>query len=695
MNGTEHNRYGQAMEALLQMTAIVQRQERIDIAAITHLAGTIVDSLQANDQLVVEALSSPPGPSLVTNLLNVSILGTKVGMGLGYYGAELRRLALAGLLHDIGIFAVPQNLLTKAGRLSPEERALVEQHPRLGHAVIERLGAEYAWLAEVVLQAHERGRGQGYPNRLKGREINELAQIIGLLDIFDALISPRPYRRRLLPHEAIRELINNERTAFPREIMKGLVEQLSVYPLGTKVRLNSGEEGVVIRINPSYPSRPVLRLTAEQEESVTAVPRYLDLSLLPHESVAATVDSPAPERLTFPASQPAVEAAPSSVGTSEQFAALLESLDAIAGVIQAAVKKSPPSALLEGTPSVVDGPEQARHVRREILGLFVLEAREWLHQIQAALERLDETSEQPRRARLASILWQSVNNLARSAATVGLTAVEHMATTLLPLLQAVGKHERTVAATHVASLREGLLQIAKTVQELEQAEALPRDVAGAERSPMVGKEIEELCDSAATASAHTLKTFGQHALQAVSPSTPILDALRQLHVARGRTVQPVRDVLETVIQWSEGRMERTTEIVDARTVGRILQDLDELDEQFLVLMQRHVPAVLDTLSHIVLAGEEGTLAPHALEPIFNEIDILSNAAERVAATNIALFLNGLRTFLRVTVHQKPAAMRERLDAVKSRLVALVPLAQQWVDIGRVERAAIFDILPLS
>ena len=142
-------------------------------------------------------------------------------------------------------------------------------------------------------------------------------------------------------------------------------------------------------------------------------------------------------------------------------------------------------------------------------------------------------------------------------------------------------------------------------------------------------------------------------------------------------------------------MERTTEIVDARTVGRILQDLDELDEQFLVLMQRHVPAVLDTLSHIVLAGEEGTLAPHALEPIFNEIDILSNAAERVAATNIALFLNGLRTFLRVTVHQKPAAMRERLDAVKSRLVALVPLAQQWVDIGRVERAAIFDILPLS
>ena len=86
-------------------------------------------------------------------------------------------------MHDIGIFAVPQQLLTKTGRLTQGERALVEQHPRLGREVIERLGKDYGWLADVVLQAHERGSGQGYPNRLKGREINELAQIIGLVDI--------------------------------------------------------------------------------------------------------------------------------------------------------------------------------------------------------------------------------------------------------------------------------------------------------------------------------------------------------------------------------------------------------------------------------------------------------------------------------------------------------------------------------
>ena len=697
MGETEQNHYRQAEAALMQVAAAVQRQEQVDLTEPTHLAAAIVDSLLENDQLVVEALSSPPGPPLVTNLINVGILGTKVGIGLGYYGEELRRLALAGLVHDIGIFAVPQQLLTKTGRLTQEERALVEQHPRLGREVIERLGKDYVWLADVVLQAHERGNGQGYPNRLKGREIDELAQILGLVDIFDALVSPRPYRRRLLPHEAIRELLNTERTAFPREIIKALVEQLSVYPLGTKVRLNSGEEGVVFRITPSYPSRPVLYVTGENEHSANAAPRYLDLGLMPHLSIADTVDPPALDRVTFSAVSPAVETAGPAPNASDQFAALLESLDAIAGVIQSAVEHTTAVPLPGRPSSVVNASEQATHVRREILGLFVLEAREWLNQIQTALERLDSTSEQPRRAKLTTILWQSVNNLARSASTVGLTAVEDMATTLLPILQAAGKHERAVAVHHVRSLRKGLLQISKAVQELGQYEsAVPPDFASplapAEPEGSPGDESVLLKKAEAVT---PVEGSDQDDSKSTAASISILEALRQLHVARSRSVQPVRDVLETVIQRAERSTAQTSEAVDARTIGRILKDLDELDEQCLRQMQTHVPVVVNRLGQIGRANEAQALSPQALEPIFQDIDVLSEAAERVSAANIALFLHGLRTFLRVTAHQSPAAVRVRLDAVKERLVALIPLAQQWVDIGRVERSAIFDILPLA
>ena len=690
----DQHQYRQAEAALAKVAAAVQRQEDLDLSEVTQLASSLVDSLHTSDQLVVEALSSPPGSPLVTNLINVGILATKVGIGLGYFGTELRRLALAGLLHDIGIFAVPQELLTKTGRLSAEERRLIEQHPRMGADVITRLGTDHAWLADVVLQAHERGRGQGYPHRLKGREINELAQIIGVVDIFDALVSPRPYRRRLLPHEAVRELLTTERTAFPREIMKALVEQLSVYPLGTRVRLSSGEEGVVVRITARYPSRPVLRVMDAENASTSEPPRLIDLSLLPHVSVVDTVEPPALERVSFEPVHAAAKVPVTSTNVSDQFAALLESLDAIAGVIQAAVDQPAIRPVSPRVSSESEPVDATIPVRREILGLFVLEAREWLNQIQTALERLDTTSEQARRSQLATILWQSVGNLARSAATVGLTGVEEMATRLFPLLQAAARHERAVAAHHVASLREGLLEISKTVRELEPVTEKgepPADSAGQE--PADDAARNPAMSPVAPASSEHAETEPVATRQPAAPS--ILDALRQLHLARGRSREPVRDVLETVIDRAEAEAAGGAKPVDARAIGRMLEELDTLDERFLEHMQARVPKVIDTLRRITRAGEERPLRPQALEPIFEDIDDLSGSAEQVCAANINLFLQGLRTFLRVTAQHKPAAIRERLAAVEERLATLIPLAQQWVDVGRVERAAIFDILPMG
>jgi len=179
------------------------------------------------------------------------------------------------------------------------------------------------------------------------------------------------------------------------------------------------------------------------------------------------------------------------------------------------------------------------------------------------------------------------------------------------------------------------------------------------------------------------------------PASSILDALRQLHVARGRSLEPVRDVLETVIQRAERELAQGAPVVDARAIGRLLQELDELDERFLNHMQARVPSVVSTLGRIARASEERVLPPQALEPIFEEIDVLFEASEKVSAENISVFLQGLRTFLRVTAQHKPAVIRERLAAVEERLATLIPLAQQWVDVGRVERAAIFDILPMA
>ena len=227
-------------------------------------------------------------------------------------------------------------------------------------------------------------------------------------------------------------------------------------------------------------------------------------------------------------------------------------------------------------------------MRREILGLFVLEAREWLNQIQTALERLDSTSEQPRRAKLTTILWQSVNNLARSASTVGLTAVEDMATTLLPILQAAGKHERAVAVHHVGSLREGLLQICKRCRNSAGMRpprlmnslplAAPPEPEGApgEESLLLKNAVAvmpiEVSDQDDPRSSYLPCPFSMHYVNCMWPAAARFNL--------------VRDVLETVIQRAERSMDAGAEVVDARIIGRILKDLDELDEQCLGICRR-------------------------------------------------------------------------------------------------------------
>ena len=332
--------YRIAQERLTAVALAVQRRDDLDLEAVSALATDITEALKRSDQLLVQAMGGPAGPPLITNLVNVGILATKVGARLGYHGEELERLTFAGLLHDIGLFAVPQSLVTKSGRLTPDERTLIEQHPELGYHTIRKAGQKYDWLAQVVRQAHERWNGQGYPNRLNGRQICEFAQIIGAVDIFDALVSPRGYRRRFFPHEAVQELIVAERTAFPREVVKALVEQLSAYPLGTSVRLTTGEVGSVMQVNTRYPLRPVVRIEGDAVDGQEG--RQLDLSRTPLVSIVETLAPPDVARLSFPSDVMRAKTSEVIPSASDQFTLLLETLDQLASAIQGAVKSRTP-----------------------------------------------------------------------------------------------------------------------------------------------------------------------------------------------------------------------------------------------------------------------------------------------------------------------------------------------------------------
>lgn len=214
--------------------------------------------------------------------INVMIFAIKIGEGLGYNREQLTELGLAALLHDVGVCKIPNDIVKKEGSLTNDEYALIKKHPQLGYDIIANaLGNKYQWLADVVFQEHEREGGQGYPRGLTGKEIHEYAKIIGMVDVYEALSHPRPQRKRFLPYEAAKVIVNSSKNAFSPRMIKMLITKLSCFPIGSYVVLNSKAIGRVMEANESSPLRPAVEMLYEPMGKRLSEPKLIKLQDTP------------------------------------------------------------------------------------------------------------------------------------------------------------------------------------------------------------------------------------------------------------------------------------------------------------------------------------------------------------------------------------------------------------------------------
>ena len=148
------------------------------------------------------------------------------------------------------------------------------------------------------------------------------------------------------------------------------------------------------------------------------------------------------------------------------------------------------------------------------------------------------------------------------------------------------------------------------------------------------------------------------------------------------------------IEGALGLAEREADQLDVAGVGRILTELDSLDEEFIQEVRRRVPIISSILMNIRAQGATDFVTASQLDPILEQVEALYNLASQVQATMITMFLQGLRSFLMVAAYRKTSTLAERLGTVETRIHALIPMAEQWGNLGRVERSAIGDILPV-
>jgi len=142
------------------------------------------------------------------HLQRVRVFALAIGKEMGLSNAELEALRAAALLHDIGKLAVPEHIINKPGRLSPEEFEKMKIHPIVGGEILERVNFPYP-VVPIVRAHHEKWDGSGYPDGLKGEQIPIGARILAAVDCLDALSSDRQYRRAM-PLDAAMEQIASE-----------------------------------------------------------------------------------------------------------------------------------------------------------------------------------------------------------------------------------------------------------------------------------------------------------------------------------------------------------------------------------------------------------------------------------------------------------------------------------------------------
>jgi HD-GYP domain-containing protein (c-di-GMP phosphodiesterase class II) len=203
-----------------------------------------------------------------------------MGKKLGYSKDRLKILGLGAFLHDIGKAKVSTRILNKPGELTDEEFAKVKKHTKYGYEVLTNIDNIPERAARVAYGHHERCDGSGYPKGITKRFISHYSRIVTVVDVFDSMINKRVYRDPIHIREVIEYLYTRfTKNEMDREIIEQFLEIVTPYPVGTKIKLSTGQQAVVTKINTTNNLRPVVKILPEGGSTEIDLNENLDVQI--------------------------------------------------------------------------------------------------------------------------------------------------------------------------------------------------------------------------------------------------------------------------------------------------------------------------------------------------------------------------------------------------------------------------------
>lgn len=221
--------------------------------------------------------------------VSVCILSMMTGITMGYDDRKLVELGIGALLHDVGKSRLSEDILRFESQLNDEDYQEWKKHPEYGFGIIKAYDDFSLLSAHVAYQHHERWDGKGFPRGLAAQKIHEYARIVAVANMYDEILSDRPNRPPYEVHQAINLIKRMSGSYFEPRIVAAMMSHIASYPVGTIVRLNTGELGMITAVHPDRPTRPVVRIAYDRNNRRIANPWEVDLSRLTTVFIADTI----------------------------------------------------------------------------------------------------------------------------------------------------------------------------------------------------------------------------------------------------------------------------------------------------------------------------------------------------------------------------------------------------------------------
>ncbi|MDA3793044.1 MAG: HD domain-containing protein [Elusimicrobia bacterium] len=244
------------------------RYDEIKIeAGDIKVLGKILKACKENRKKILKFFyEQTPSNYLYAHNVNVAILSLLLAMKMVYNEDQLIRVALAAFFHDMGMKNYI-DIVNQDKVLKYSEKKKVEEHSNELHYIISAKSDIPKELKEEIVnissQHHERVNGGGYPSRKNEKDIHHIAMIIAVSDVYEALTHDRPWRKAFNYCHAIEIILGGKGEEFSADIVKLLIDEITLFPVGGKVTLNDGRKAVVIKTRGDSPMRPTVKVTGD------------------------------------------------------------------------------------------------------------------------------------------------------------------------------------------------------------------------------------------------------------------------------------------------------------------------------------------------------------------------------------------------------------------------------------------------